>query len=439
MAIFLCTVLFTFVRVSSAWAYSWQVHIPAATPFHPDKHSGCTTCHTSRTNPFTCTDCHATNTPVPNVTSYSSPSPPVVKYDSPVNKSIHSNYTSNTDACASCHATHIAVGSKLLKWVDSTTACLACHDGTVTSTYDVKAGQIGTTGAKTSGGKFGVTMHETGLSYHNVFDICATSAAPGGAETQAVADSYGVWNTPLNCIACHDPHGQGGNSRILNPDPNGIAMQNRVSGEILTEVITNVKYSAAKQNWIPGYPYASVTKIYAGPTGETALTAGYTINYATGEVEFSPALTGTNIVRADYVPGVSVKMEVMNKLAVNESVAYISGINKFCGACHTDYETSSHGSDSGHTLTGVYRSAYRHGVGMLWDDKARGTNVIAGGVVKFENVADGKGTIMCLTCHYAHGTDDAFVGGTTYDTGAFRFTALKRQVNMGVCETCHQK
>ena len=34
----------------------------------------------------------------------------------PANYRIHSNYTKNTDACASCHTTHTAVGNSLLQW-----------------------------------------------------------------------------------------------------------------------------------------------------------------------------------------------------------------------------------------------------------------------------------------------------------------------------------
>ena len=34
----------------------------------------------------------------------------------PASYRIHSNYAKNTDACASCHATHTAVGDSLLQW-----------------------------------------------------------------------------------------------------------------------------------------------------------------------------------------------------------------------------------------------------------------------------------------------------------------------------------
>lgn len=348
---------------------------------------------------------------------------------------IHSNYTANTDACASCHATHTAVGANLLQWSNTSTACMACHDGTVTSTYNVEAGLIAATATKTSGGLFGVLGTETGLSKHNVASALTTSGAMGGSEALGT-DLNGNWSTSFSCATCHSPHGQGGNDRILNADPNGIAMQNKVLLEILTATTPGTTYTAAKANWIAGYPYSAQTKIYVDAVLKTT---GYTINYRTGVVTFAPAVGVGVVVTADYVSGINVVMGVAGKLTAGEAVTYTSGMNQFCGACHTDYNTSKDDgltvTASGHTLNGEYRSAYRHQVGMNWDDTANGATALA--TLKFEGVSGTMGKVMCLTCHYAHGTDDAFVGGVTSNTGLS--TALKRQVNMSVCETCHQK
>lgn len=380
-----------------------------------------------------CANCHSIKG-VSTPGSYSSPTAPVIKYDTPGNQVIHSNYSANTDACTSCHTTHTAVGGELLKWLSPAQACMACHDGTVATTYNVVAGRIGSTGAKTSGGLFG-SGTEMGLSLHNVMDNLTDVAAPGGAETK-LKDGNGDWTLSFNCVSCHSPHGQGGNSRILSADPNGVALLNKVTGEILAKTVPGTTYSGAKQNWLTGYPYSQYTKIYVNGT---PVTGGYTINYRTGVVTFNPAIVTLAVVTADYVPGIRVTMSVANKLAVNETVTYFEGMNRFCGACHTDYNTSGvpGQTGSGHTLTGQYRLAYRHQVGMIWEDAVRGTNVIAGGVLKFESVSGTTGRVMCLTCHFAHGTDDEFSGGTTTDTT--RSTAQKRQVNMSLCETCHEK
>ena len=73
----------------------------------------------------------------------------------PADYRIHSNYAATTDACASCHSTHTAVGEALLQWGTVYDTCMACHDGSVSTTYDVKGGQIANTGMPTFGGVFG--------------------------------------------------------------------------------------------------------------------------------------------------------------------------------------------------------------------------------------------------------------------------------------------
>ncbi len=76
----------------------------------------------------------------------------------------HGNYTALTDACAACHRTHTAVGSRLLRSTDQgNTFCNSCHNGT-----DAPA----------------VSTH-------------ANQDFSGGAEAPF----------ELNCLQCHEPHG----------------------------------------------------------------------------------------------------------------------------------------------------------------------------------------------------------------------------------------
>lgn len=392
-------------------------------------------------------------------------------FDTPTNPKIHSNYSANTDACASCHTTHTAIGANLLKWADTSTACFACHDGTVALAYDVNNGKNSATPAvKTSGGLFGSGGTQgaptAGSSNHNVWNSVTVASAPGGSEVANIGDKLtggdvnGTWVGNLSCSSCHTPHGLGGNGRILSPDPNGFAIKNKVlhggaNGTLATTTAT--VFTAPVVNWLKGYPYTdNFTKIYANGTLQTS---GFSINYLTGVVTFdiAPAVP----VTADYVPAIKVDLTVNQKQAANEFVTYNSGMNQFCGACHTDYNTDTAAlklagaSIAGHTSSGTYRTAYRHGVGMTWADTVRGTTLVktnATAVLPFEGIVGNTGKVICLTCHFAHGTSDAFIQakltdngnagiavaqGTTYDT--VRSSALKRVANMGMCESCHQK
>ncbi|MHB8170422.1 MAG: cytochrome c3 family protein [Thermincolia bacterium] len=348
---------------------------------------------------------------------------------------IHSNYQRNTDACASCHATHTGVGASLLQWASVTETCNACHDGTIAQTYDVMNGQIAATGKRTFGGVFMEAVAEgtNSLSRHSVGTV-NINAAPGGAGATAASDANGTkWGKQFECTSCHTPHGQGGNFRILSPDVNGLAMLGKKTGVALT-TLDNLVFTATDTNWIAGFPYSASTKIYVN--GVVASSTTYTIDYKNGKVTFNATQTGA--VTADYVPAVKVTATVTGKLTAAESVAYGEGFNKFCGACHTDYATANV-RGVGKILTGTYKEAYRHRVGYQYSSNKAGLKFGASGAITRE--------VNCMTCHVAHGTDQqwwtdwkttsGWQGNVTGENAGS--SALKRLPNMSTCEACHAK
>ncbi|GAV25820.1 cytochrome c, partial [Carboxydothermus islandicus] len=95
----------------------------------------------------------------------------------------------------------------------------------------------------------------------------------------------------FGCQSCHSPHGQGGNARILSPDPNKIARVNYVNGAVYADSgdtgytlgFTNQKLymtgtavdgavyyvtyqgriaSGYEITWIKGYPYSGKTQVW---------------------------------------------------------------------------------------------------------------------------------------------------------------------------------
>ncbi|HVJ48058.1 cytochrome c3 family protein [Desulfitobacterium sp.] len=491
-----------------------------------------------------------------NGTSWNSPTvsnlqaPGAIKYDSPNNQKIHSSYSKTSDACASCHAVHTAVGQgNLLQWEDPQTACWACHDGTVAATYNVVTGTHSADGVEkvSSAGLFGTGLgSEAGLSNHgmspkDISTFVTTSAAPGGAEnagTDAVPgvskavpykDKNGNWSTEFSCIACHDPHGTFGNARILSPDPNGIQTAYRTAlgtGEVVTST-DGITYTAKQGGWLSGhgvdpvvivqddpinYPHDATKKLdkpSAILANQHVVAQGeannFHVDFKAGKIVFDVGVAPAagSKVYIQYTPGLVVDMTVSNKLTQTETVVYKSGINQFCGACHTDYNNvnkvpvwkTTDGKDTTITgnngilvvpqvqatnadgtlkfktggayneLLGEYRLAYRHSVGFT----RTGTFVAGTSLavdypgLKFDlSAKDSSGnpvmTVDCLTCHYAHGTSDAFIqtslsqdGITAFDgnnsvgdpllatADPSRTTALKRLPNMGVCQQCHNK
>lgn len=404
---------------------------------------------------------------------------PTVHFDSPTNQKIHGSYSKTSDACASCHSPHQAVGAGyLLKFQDVSSTCMGCHDGTVTTTYNVVAGTHNGS-VPNNGGLFGITgatrTSVPGLSKHVVTAGLSTSMAPGGNPGSSATDSNGVWGTEFDCVACHTPHGDGGNARALNPNVNGIAVQNgkalaAAGGELLTTK-DNLTYQASKTVWLSGHSYPVVVYVNG-----VVVTTGFTVDSVNGRIVFATAQTSP--VKAAYYAGLVVKMDIVGEMTATETVKYQSGINQFCGACHTDYnnvgKTGATGTGTGSApsyLLGEYSQAYRHSVGYtrtataadpLFNDP-NSLNASYPGLV-FEKSASKNGvlqaTVNCLTCHYAHGTSDAFIEANlarqlgpvnvfngnnatgskllqTYDTQ--RSSALKRLPNMGVCQACHNK
>jgi predicted CXXCH cytochrome family protein len=370
-------------------------------------------------------------------------------YQDPAMYRIHTNYTADTDACASCHSTHTAVGASLLQWYTVYETCMACHDGTVTNTYNVVDGQIGAHNATTSGGLFGQmtqNVNDTSLSNHNASGGLNIYAAYGGRRTPGTegwADDYGTWNDTFTCASCHTPHGLGGNARILHPDVNGVARQNAKDSDVdtVTWSVYGNEYIEFDDIILTGYPYnTEYTAVFKGAV-EVAK-SDYRISNASGKGRIY--LDDPNAVtRVKYVPSLRVQFKVENYLQANEAVTHVSGVNAFCAACHTDY--NAEGQKAGSELTGVYSKAYRHPVEFAYEDFYAPNTVVESLGMKFQKTGDDD-IMTCLTCHFAHGTNSDLWGATLTDTsytGGFaelnRSSALKRLPNMGTCEGCHQK
>jgi len=368
------------------------------------------------------------------------------------------------------------VGPKLLQWYSTFDTCTACHDGTVTSTYNVLSGSYqpvdGGSVRPTGGGLFGFeeggtttnslvylsdnTGGASSLSRHHVEEAgLKLSSAPGGKGSDG-SDPQGTWTGTLGCENCHDPHGNGGNPRILNPDPNGVQTQKyyNLLGSNNPYALTRVSTTDPTMGYTVTDPDTNeLAKILVDPVrynlikvylGSTLIDSSRVkVVYQDGHSVVTIAgATSTDVFTGYFVLALVVNMDVNNYLTSAETVTYRSGINRFCGTCHTDYDTSNV-ANSGHVFSGLYSSAARHQVGATVDTAVPG--------LKFEESGTGTRTLVCLTCHVAHGANQDYWQRTLIDTlnlsnwnssmlpeisGSSR---LKRMPNMGVCEACHQK
>ncbi|GAV24830.1 hypothetical protein ciss_07630, partial [Carboxydothermus islandicus] len=216
--------------------------------------------------------------------------------------------------------------------------------------------------------------------------------------------------------------------------------------------------NSQQYQWVRSYPYNKGTQVWVSGQLKTE-GVDYLLDGTSGEtrIKLLQGNGSVTVVYAYFYPALQVKMEVKDYLKSSESVQHTSGINQFCGACHTDYNTDTGDIDtstgSSDKLTGQYTEAYRHQVGFKVDEFKAFlplTNMV------YEKRSNGD-VMTCLTCHYAHGVSKEFWKRTLLDTTNQKVygywsevgenglkeiagsSALKRAPNMGTCETCHRK
>lgn len=127
-----------------------------------------------------------------------------------------------------------------------------------------------------------------------------------------------------------------------------------------------------------------------------------------------------------------------------ETPVYISGVETLCQSCHFDYTApaGAGGSGSGAPAASLYGTPgmYRHPVNVAPADKSLSTSLPLEGTAR-----DNTDKMMCLTCHYSHGSTvkDSNIStvvagdGTSLETKVS--SNLKRLESMNVCQDCHKK
>jgi hypothetical protein len=386
------------------------------------------------------------------------------------------------------------------------------YDGSAADPYVISRAVSGT---------FGVDVTMNG-SVHLATGDLTIAAAPGGNRaaqkwdgTAENATHQAMWTSEFSCASCHAPHGSY-SYRLMHYSPNRISSRLPEDGglrvsNLVAALATDdadgywyafpegttvfIKANAFKGPWV--YGYVSRTDqasyyIYIGPNADrlTANAQGsWSINFGAGK--FKPAGTYVPPVGTIYVSVSPALKVVAPTILASNRISYGTGAttaalttngyayNLFCAGCHTDYERSlttatAYGSQPGDptgtgagNLTGIFSKAHRH---TTWRGANGGMEVVAGGT-------GGTSNMMCVSCHFTHGSDslimktadevvigaaaDAIDAGTAdaaflaaiaiHESGAPATgddyiaqnkdinvsSALKRYTNMAVCWKCH--
>lgn len=381
---------------------------------------------------------------------------------------IHSNYTANTDACSSCHSAHYAQDveaegtgftTNLLQATDPSLLCITCHDGTLASTYNVMAGTFNATdNSKTyrnGAGLFAVSYDgaanvvATSASQHDVFGGVALTSAPGGigANAKNAADTA-AWSGTLECTSCHDPHGSGGNPRLLTPNPNGVMTQIKgvtMSGTYTAATdngVTRYYFKASNANSqlpVNGGSYAPAKmlpeisdltrpntvnnrvklNVYIGGTLVTASGKGpYSVSYdpTQGYYLLITDTAHSGAVTVDYEPVLIVNGTVASKLTSTEKeTGFDKTLAGFCGSCHVSFaggRTVKDASGNNQVNLGMYTGDGHHQA----DLGNAGKNPVT--VYGFYQETS------CATCHASHGVDKQYWMDQTRN-GLFTFNKVQ--------------
>lgn len=358
----------------------------------------------------------------------------------------HGRYTSDTETCGQCHSLHNGNGYRLLRGTTTENTCLLCHDGSQ-SNYNVRKGVFFNGSEEVDSPARGI---DPSFGYTSNHLVGQRNVIPGGSPT--------IFS--LACTSCHNPHGTN-NHRNL-------------------------------QKTVNGTPNIDVTAFIAGPGRSTTTSSGKeVISYQSGIINFCTAChldyknynsseTYGDIERWRHrvdVPltgGLSVTFPepgLYTTLPTNgpPTGANITNLTTDAGLLNGTYNYlitayNQMGESTRGNIKQVETS--NNSVTIIWDSiinavgyriyRAPGSgdpnNIPLANYRLLAEVGDNttsytdtgsdspgvdtppstsSAKIICLTCHFAHGTKTNDV-----QTG---YTYLRRIDNMGICQNCHKK
>lgn len=366
----------------------------------------------------------------------------------------HANFKTNTTLCGYCHLAHAATGNNLIRQSKILGLCLLCHDGTGSS-YDVKAGIYfnGDNAVPLLSGGYDIAMGSTSTHFSDL-----TSFVYGGSLEPMTVD----------CNNCHEPHGTT-NYRNLRTVVNGVPVT--VTGEVYGPAYS-VKTASGREvaTYVYGIDqFCGVCHmdylVYNGPNtsdgkinwrhrvgiGMTGGSSGgdFVISYP--EPGLSTTLptegtsTGAHIQNYEILPA---QVGGLPPQTYNYIVTGVNGVGESVYGNVLQVTTVADNQSvkiSWEPIANAYKYRVYRYVGSLdvtnfdvnqfqylWEVDDYPTSFTDDGNYSPTNVhppTSSNAKIMCLTCHYSHGTTAV----------AEEPTRLRRLDYNGVCEDCHKK
>lgn len=326
---------------------------------------------------------------------------------------------SKTFSCASCHAPH---GSYSIRLLHPNPNMLGWRDNNPNEGTDFATGGLWykgrslSVGAPDSAGSGYRSVTVTGGVYTTPwlygYSAGTTLAAPRTVGTYTFAPGrYNNHNTRIYATSLYDPN---------NAADGGGPFSTVVDGVYLLNSFFTINYKDGS------------IKIAESKYNDLVSKVG--INPATLKIDIAGAL----VVTADKTAGRPVQaLDYIDAKTYGQA-----NYNRFCAACHTDYlpqaGTASTRADAMPDGYGTYSKAHRHTIN-------RGATQFKTMEVTGKNAAGTDNQLLCVSCHFAHGTEErmmkladaTFNGFETPSEDVNPTSALKRYVNQAVCFSCH--
>lgn len=292
----------------------------------------------------------------------------------PPNTSPHGFFNEKTTLCANCHVAHAASGPKLMLAPTQVALCTTCHDGTA-SKYDVLNGTV---------------------------------TVPGGGVKPSPAGPFGWLAVGVEDVNVYEGYSYTGGV-IVNTPPTSIHRLGTQNSEAPGGNISNSHTAAAQ------------------------LSCGH-CHDVHGSDNYRMLRKDMRTTISQWAPSVTVRA-FAETTAEGENVTYQYGSVNFCGSCHSDFNQWTGSGrikvrstrQEGYDLSVGSEDLYMHAVNVPNSYKG----LPADATLPYED-----GHVICLSCHYAHGTRAQ--GESPLRSGQWS-TALKRFDEMQGCENCHDK
>jgi len=279
----------------------------------------------------------------------------------------HGGFTATTDACANCHRAHSAqTGDNALLIVPggSEALCLSCHDGSGAGTDVVDGIYVGSTEGDTvnnsllAGGFDFAKMATTwsgAVTANPAFNaVSKPTTSHHKTETVETIWGSGANNTAngamtLECISCHDPHGNAGWTNAAGVTATTNACNQALSAtqpcSVRVPTYRLLRWQPTGSN---GFTAPTGVINWSGgvfPTGNAAAAAnqqltGWTVpdNYTTNGTEWYTIGATSAFAVGDYAAG---SVNNVYNAAGHSNIAAGVNVAFFCAQCHDRYFNNS--------------------------------------------------------------------------------------------------